>query len=197
MAKSKQPPVKFYAKDRQEWRAWLEQNHATASGVWLIYYKKETGKPQVAHDEAVEEALCFGWIDSVANKVDTDSRLQMFSPRNPKSPWSGLNKRRIEKLIEQGLMTAAGLAKIEAAKQDGSWYSYDAIETLTVPEDLALALSANADADKYFAAFSPSSKKMILWWIASAKRPETRQKRIEETVRLAAQNIKANQPRRG
>jgi uncharacterized protein YdeI (YjbR/CyaY-like superfamily) len=160
--------------------------------VWLIYYKKESGKPRVAYDEAVEEALCFGWVDSRPNALDEERYMQLFSPRKPKSPWSKLNKERAEKLIEQGLMTAAGLGKIEAAQRDGSWNRYDAVEDLTMPDDLASALAANPTANANFNAFSSSSKKVILWWIASAKRPETRLKRIQETVTLAAKNIKAN-----
>jgi uncharacterized protein YdeI (YjbR/CyaY-like superfamily) len=193
MPKKPSPQIAtYYAKDRHEWRAWLEQNHASAPGIWLIYYKKESGKPRVAYDEAVEEALCFGWIDSRPNAIDDESYMQLFSPRKAKSPWSKLNKQRVEKLIAQGLMTPAGLAKIEAAQQDGAWNSWDSVEELTIPDDLRQALAADKTAEKHFMAFPPSSKKNILWWIESAKRPETRQKRIEETVRLAAQNIKAN-----
>jgi uncharacterized protein YdeI (YjbR/CyaY-like superfamily) len=182
----------FYARDRQEWRAWLQAHHATAPGVWLVYYKKESGKPRVAYADAVEEALCFGWIDSRPNALDDERYMQLFSPRKPKSPWSKLNKERVERLIAQGLMTPAGLEKIELAKRNGTWEQYDTIEDLTVPDDLAAALAANADAQRYFDTFPASSKKNILWWITSAKKPETRQKRVEETVRLAAQNLKAN-----
>lgn len=121
--------------------------------------------------------------------------MRLFSPRKPKSPWSRLNKQRVEKLTRQGLMTEAGLKSIEGAKQDGSWNAYDAIEDLTLPADLKNALTANPTASEYFEAFSPSVKKSILWWIKSAKHPETREKRIAETVRLAAMNIKANQYR--
>lgn len=192
MTKTSEPVERYYAKDRQEWRSWLAEHHATSSGVWLIYYKKESGKPRVAYDEAVEEALCFGWVDSRPNAIDDESYMQLFSPRKPKSPWSKINKERVARLIEQGLMTPAGLAKIEAAKGDGSWNRYDEVDDLAVPNDLIQALAANETANRYFEAFSPSSKKVILWWIASAKRPETRSKRIEETVRLAEQNIKAN-----
>jgi len=192
MSKSAKNYETFYAKDRQEWRAWLEQNHATAPGVWLVYYKKESGKPRVEYADAVEEALCFGWIDSKANTIDGESSRQLFSPRKAKSPWSKPNKERIEKLMAQGLIAPAGLAKIEAAKQDGSWDALNAIDALTIPPDLEAALAENKAARPNFDAFPPSSKKIILWWIESAKRPETRAKRIEETVTLAAQNIKAN-----
>lgn len=195
MAKQPKPAPQIdsvYAKDRAEWRAWLAEHHATTPGIWLIYYKKESGKPRVSYDEAVEEALCFGWVDSKPNVLDEERYQQLFSPRKPKSPWSKLNKGRVERLIAENRMAPAGLAKIEAAKLDGSWNTYDAIEDLTVPDDLREALAANKDAETHFSAFSPTSKKNILWWIESAKRPETRSKRIKETVALAEKNIKAN-----
>lgn len=183
---------RFHAKARPEWRRWLARHHGTSPGVWLISYKKGSGKPRVPYDEAVEEALCFGWIDSRPNKLDDERFMQLFSPRKPKSAWSRLNKSRAEKLIAAGLMTAAGLDKIEAAKADGSWSKLDGVEELQTPADLKKALSANPRARKNFAAFSPSSRKNILWWIQSAMRPETRRKRVAETVGLAAENIKAN-----
>jgi len=192
MAKTGEPIEQYYAKDRAAWRAWLSEHHATSAGIWLIYFKKESGKPRVAYEDAVEEALCFGWVDSRPNAIDDQSYMQLFSPRKAKSPWSKINKERVERLIAQGVMTEAGLKKIEAAKADGSWNRYDEVDDLVMPDDLAQALAANQTANTYFQAFSPSSKKVILWWIASAKRPETRSKRIEETVQLAAQNIKAN-----
>src|SRR6185312_14358897 len=124
------PLERYYAKDRHEWRKWLEENAATSQGVWLIYYKQSSGKPCVPYAEAVEEALCFGWIDSRANALDDERSMQLFTPRKPKSPWSRLNKERIERLMREGRMTPAGLAKIEAAKRDGSWGAYDAVEAL-------------------------------------------------------------------
>ncbi|HZU70835.1 MAG TPA: YdeI/OmpD-associated family protein [Ktedonobacteraceae bacterium] len=179
---------RFYARDRQEWRAWLEQNAATAKGVWLIYYKQNSNQPRVSYDEAVEEALCFGWIDSRPNTLDDERYMQLFSPRKPKSPWSKSNKQRVEKLIQQGLMTAAGLKAIEIAKKNGMWNVYDAIEALTMPEDLREALVANNVANANFEAFSNSTKKQLLWWVESAKRPETRSKRIQQIVLSAEQN---------
>lgn len=149
--------------------------------------------PSLTYDEAVEEALCFGWIDSKPNTIDEQSYKQLFSPRNPKSVWSKLNKTRIEKLIADGLMAEAGLQKIEIAKQNGTWTALDAVEALTIPEDLDDALVNNPKAKQYFDAFPPSAKKAILWWIESAKRPETRLERINRTVADAAQNIRANQ----
>jgi uncharacterized protein YdeI (YjbR/CyaY-like superfamily) len=112
---------RFYAKDRRDWREWLEKNHVASPGVWLIYYKKESGKPRVSYEDAVEEALCFGWIDSKSNTIDEERYMQLFTPRNPKSPWAPSNKKRVEKLIEEGLMMPAGLEKIEAAKKNGLW----------------------------------------------------------------------------
>lgn len=142
--------------------------------------------------EAVEEALCFGWIDSRPNALDAERAMQLFTPRRAKSPWSRLNKERVARLIRDGRMAPAGLAAVEAARRDGSWDAYDVVEALTIPDDLARALAANAEAEMNFTAFSASSKKNILWWIASAKRPETRARRVAETVELAAQNRKAN-----
>ncbi len=192
MAKQAAPVDSFHAHSRAEWRAWLEAHHASSSGVWLINYKKETGKPRFEYAEAVEEALCFGWVDSRPGKVDEERYKQLFSPRSPKSPWSKLNKERVERLIAEGKMTPAGFAKIEAAKQNGAWTAYDAIEALTIPTDLTDALQADDTARTHFDAFPATSKKNILWWIDSAKRPETRAKRVAETVALAAKNIKAN-----
>jgi uncharacterized protein YdeI (YjbR/CyaY-like superfamily) len=180
---------RFHPETRAEWREWLEKNHATAPGVWLIYNKQSSGKPRVTYDEAVEEALCFGWIDSRPNSIDDETYMQFFSPRKPGSPWSRVNKRRIERLVAEGRMAPSGLALIEAAKRDGSWTAYDAIEDLTIPPDLREALAANPTALQNFEAFSNSNKKQILWWIESAKRPETRQKRIVQIVSSAENNI--------
>lgn len=181
-----------YARDREEWRRWLQKNHRTCAGVWLVFYKVGSGQQSVRYGEAVREALCFGWIDSKVNSLDEERYKQIFTPRKPKSAWSKLNKGYIAELVEQGLMAEAGLAKIEAAKQDGSWTKLDAIEELRIPPDLAKELAANKVAGECFNAFSNSAKKGILFWIESAKRAETRSKRITETVRMAAQNKRAN-----
>ncbi|MFN6563953.1 MAG: YdeI/OmpD-associated family protein [Nostoc sp. ChiSLP01] len=178
----------FCPNSREEWRKWLEKNHLTSSGVWLIYYKVKSGKPSVRYSEAVKEALCFGWIDSKVKSLDAERYMQIFTPRKPNSVWSKLNKQYIEELIEEGLIAKAGLEKIAIAKQNGAWNSLDAIEALTIPSDLNQALEANKTAKDYFEAFSNSSKKNILFWIESAKRPETRLKRIEQTVNSAAHN---------
>lgn len=189
----KVPANSVHPKTRAEWRKWLKQNHTRTEGVWLISYKKDTGKPRVEYDEAVEEALCFGWIDSKPNKLDEERALLWFAPRKAGTGWSKINKARAEKMIAARRMTPAGLAKIEAAKQDGSWQALDAIEALEVPPDLAAALSANPIAQQHFDAFPRSVKRGILEWIANARKSETRAKRIEETARLAADNIRANQ----
>lgn len=178
----------IYAVDRSTWRAWLSANYSTAIGIWLVYYKVGSGKLSIRYPEAVKEALCFGWIDSKVNSIDADRYRQIFTPRKPKSVWSKLNKQYVEELIEQNLMTEAGFSKIAAAKQDGSWESLDAIEALMIPADLQEAIAINEAASQHFQAFSNTTKKLILTWISSAKRLETRQKRIEKTVIAATQN---------
>ncbi len=172
---------------RAEWREWLAVNHAHAPGVWLVYYKTASGMPTVSYAEAVEEALCFGWIDSRPNAIDDERYMQLFSPRKSGSGWSRINKLRIERLIAAGLMMPAGLTKIEVAKADGSWTALDAIEDLIVPADLSEALAANPTAAANFDAFSSSIKKSLLQWVASARRPETRSKRIATIVEAAVE----------
>lgn len=187
------PPNAIHPKTRTEWRAWLEENHTRTEGVWLISFKKATGKPRFEYEEAVEEALCFGWIDSKPNKLDAERSMLWFAPRKPGTGWSKPNKERVEKLLQAGLMAPAGLAKIEAAKADGLWSALDGVEALEIPPDLAEALATNPTAQQYFEAFPRSVKRGILEWIANAKKAETRAKRVEETARLAAENIRANQ----
>ncbi|MBD2112262.1 MULTISPECIES: YdeI/OmpD-associated family protein [Cyanophyceae] len=186
------PNNSVQVESRAEWREWLATNHSRTEGLWLITYKKRPGKPHVSYDEVVEEALCFGWIDSKGNKLDDERTMLWMAPRQPGTGWSALNKKRIAALSEAGLMMPPGLAKIEAAKQDGSWELLDAIERLEVPTDLATALAENELARANFEAFPRSAKRGILEWIASAKRAETRTRRIAETVELAAQNLRAN-----
>jgi uncharacterized protein YdeI (YjbR/CyaY-like superfamily) len=190
------PPNSIHPKTRSEWRRWLEEHHTQKDGVWLISYKRSSGKSRVEYEEAVEEALCFGWIDSKLVTLDEERTMQWIAPRKPGSIWAKSNKLRVERLIAAGLMAPAGLARINEAKRDGSWNSLDDIEALIIPDDLARALAENRAAGKYFDAFPDSAKKMILFWIANAKRPETRLQRIEETLRLAAQNIRVTQQRR-
>ena len=185
----------FYAKNQQAWRNWLKKNHQKEKAVWLIIYKKSSHTPSIYYPEAVDEALCFGWIDSVPNKRDEESYYQFFARRNPKSKWSKVNRDKAARLIAAGKMEAAGFAAITTAQQNGTWTALDEVEAITVPEDLAALFHKNKTAQENFNAFSRSSKRGILEWILSARKADTRTKRIEETVRLAAQNIKANHPK--
>ncbi len=193
MAPKDPPANSVHPATRRAWRQWLQKNHARMDGVWLVTFKKETGKPRVEYDEAVEEALCFGWIDSKPNKLDDERSLLWFAPRKPGTGWSRLNKERVERLIVAGRMTPAGLARVAAAKADGSWSALDAVEALTIPADLRAALRGWAGATAFFDAFPRSVKRGILEWIQNAKKPETRARRVEETARLAAENKRANQ----
>ncbi|MFM2363380.1 MAG: hypothetical protein RLZZ316_2282 [Bacteroidota bacterium] len=189
----KQAKQEFYAKDRKAWRNWLLKNHAVKENCWLIIYKKESNTPSIYYAEAVEEALCFGWIDSKPNKRDAESFLLFFSKRKPKSVWSALNKQRIAKLDAAGLLMPAGIAMIELAKQTGTWAALEAVDALIYPADFKKALQKNKTAAACFEAFPKSTKQGILQWILSAKKEETRKQRIAETVSLAAKNIRANQ----
>lgn len=182
---------RYHPETRQIWRSWLRANGAESLGVWFVYNKKASGKTRVSYDEAVEEALCFGWIDSLPRKLDDKRSMLLFTPRKPKSGWSRLNKQRIEKLIRENQMTEAGLRKIEVAKADGSWEKLDKIENLEMPPDLEIALKANKTAAANFDAFSASVKKGIYTWIETARRAETRAKRIDETVLMATENKRA------
>lgn len=187
------PPNAVHPLTRAEWRIWLQENFTRREGIWLVSYKKATGKPRFDYAEAVEEALCFGWVDSKANKLDEERSLLWFAPRKPRTGWSKINKERVDKLIAAGLMMPPGLAKIEAAQQDGSWNALDGVEALEIPPDLVVALADNPPAADHFAAFPRSVKRAILEWIGNAKRAETRAKRVTETATLAAENKRANQ----
>ena len=183
------------AASRDEWRAWLAAHHGAESGVWLVINKKASRERGVTYEEAVEEALCFGWIDSKTLRMDERAYRQLFTPRRPKGAWAASNKARVERLIAEGRMTPAGLQVIEAAKADGSWDTLNHIDELRMPDDLFGALVANPTAQHNFNAFPDSAKRMILFWITSAKRAETRAKRIGTTVDLAERNIRADQYR--
>ena len=185
----------FYAKSRNAWRDWLEKNHNTEKSVWLIIYKKETKIPSVYYPEAVDEALCYGWIDSKPNKRDDQSYYQFFAKRNPKSNWSKVNKEKVRMLMEMDLMKPAGLEMIKLAKSNGKWDALNSVEDIIIPEDLQIQFHKNKVALKNWESFSRSSKRGILEWILNAKRAETRQKRIIETVKLAEVNVKANHPK--
>jgi uncharacterized protein YdeI (YjbR/CyaY-like superfamily)/molybdopterin converting factor small subunit len=167
---------------RAAWRAWLEANHARPDGVWLVTWKARTGRPRMTYDEVIEEALCFGWVDSTARTLDADRGLLWMSPRRRGGTWARSNKERVERLEREGRMTDAGRRAIEAARADGSWTLLDEVESLIVPDDLAAALEDRGGGLARWNALAPSFRKQLLWWVASAKRPETRARRVAETV---------------
>ena len=180
----------------EEWRAWLAANHRQRDSIWLVTWKKRSGGPHVSYDAAVEEALCFGWIDSRPAKLDDKRSMVLFSPRKRGSGWSAINKRRIDRLVAEGRMHPSGLAVLESAKANGAWEAFDAAEAMAVPDDLTAALAKSKPAARNFDAFPPGVRKAILQWIDTAKRPETRAARVRDTVEKAAKNIRANQWRR-
>jgi uncharacterized protein YdeI (YjbR/CyaY-like superfamily) len=182
----------YHAPTRKEWRTWLKKNHQTQKSVWLIIYKKASKTPSVYYPEAVEEALCFGWIDSKPNKRDAESYYLFFARRKPKSNWSKINKDRVARLIKENQMQPAGLEMIRIAKETGTWTALDEVDRITLPADLKTRFARNKTAFNNWENFPPSTRRGILEWILNAKKPETRQKRIEETVTLAAKNIRAN-----
>jgi uncharacterized protein YdeI (YjbR/CyaY-like superfamily) len=176
-------------KDREAWRAWLSANHAVKKELWLVFYKKAARRKGISYQEALEEALCYGWIDSFMRKLDDERRVIRFSPRKVKSLWSARNKATADRLIAAGRMTEFGLAKIEAAKQNGSWTKLDAIDVrLEVPQDLLDALGAKKGLREKFEALSRTRKKQYSFWVGDAKRPETRAKRIAEAVQRIAED---------
>ncbi len=183
-----------HPKNRKQWRDWLAKNHTTSPGVWFVYFKKETGKPRVSYEEAVEEALCFGWIDSLPRKLDAEKSALKFTPRKPKSVWSKLNKTRVEQLIKNKQMMPAGLTSIAVAKQNGSWDtltpSDEAAANNQLPDDLNKIFAKHKKAKENFQNFSLSIRKQFLSWIDSARRPETRAFRIQQTVLMSKGNTK-------
>ena len=183
----------FYPASRQAWRLWLQENHSSKQSVWLLYYKKKSGIPSITWSEAVDEALCFGWIDSKAKPVDEEKYMQFFTRRKPKSVWSKINKEKVQRLMAAGLITQAGYDSIETAKQNGSWIILDDVEELIIPADLENEFNNNAGSKDFFLSLSKSVRKSMLHWIMMAKRPETRQKRINEVAELAALKQKPGQ----
>ncbi len=185
---------------RRAWRDWLDAEHARSTGVWAVTVKKGAlgpDEPYVSAQDLCEECLCVGWIDSKPAKVDERRTALLCTPRKPGSGWSKVNKDRLERLLADGLVLPAGLATIDAAKTDGSWSKLDDVDALAVPDDLAVALDADPAARANFDTFPPSTRRGILEWILQAKTAPTRAKRVDETARLAADNIRANQwPRR-
>jgi uncharacterized protein YdeI (YjbR/CyaY-like superfamily) len=176
-----------------QWRAWLAEHHARREGVWLVTWRAGSAGPKISYDESVEQALCFGWVDSKGKALDSERTMLWFAPRKARSGWSRPNKRRVERLLAAGLMAAPGLAVVEAAKADGSWTLLDAVEDLVVPDDLAAAFDSAPPAREHWDAFPRSVKRSILEWIVLAKRPETRARRVAETAGKAARNERANE----
>ncbi len=177
--------VTYYAKDRQAWRRWLDKNHAVSEGVWLIYYRKSSPKSRVEYADAVEDALCYGWIDSTFNPIDEEKFMQLFTPRKPKSGWSKLNKGRIERLINEGLMMPPGMDRIEAAKKNGTWEKLDHIESFTIPPELKKAFATNKKAKKFFETLGKTNKKYILYYVSGVKSEEKKAGRIAEIIAAA------------
>ena len=185
----------FHAESLGQWRAWLHRNHKASRGVWLVVWKKHTGKPALEYSDTVDEALAYGWIDSRTNRLDDERATRWFCPRNPTSPWSRINRAKIARLVDEGRLQPAGQALVDTARANGAWTIGDEIEDLVIPDDLAEALRSSPSANTHFARFSASAKKNILWWIKSAKRAPTRARRITTTVERAAENRLANHPR--
>ena len=180
-----------HADDRATWRTWLEANHATERGAWLVTWRARSGRVGLDYEAAVEEALCFGWVDSTGGRFDDDRGKLYFAPRKARSAWAATNKARVERLIADGRMAPEGLAAIEQAKANGSWTILDGPERLEVPADLAAALDGAPPAAVNFGAFPPSARKMQLAWIAQAQRPETRAQRVRQVAESAARNERA------
>jgi uncharacterized protein YdeI (YjbR/CyaY-like superfamily) len=179
----------FYATSRRQWRQWLQKNHAKKQSVWLIMYKKDAGIPTVNWADAVEEALCFGWIDSIRRSLDDEKFIQYYSKRKPKSVWSKINKDKVKQLIGQGLMAEAGLKSIQLAKQNGSWTALDNVEALEIPADLAAKFKSRPGSKARFLSLSKSVRKVMLLGLMHAKRPETRMKRIDEIIAATSSSI--------
>lgn len=181
----------LYFKNAHEWRKWLHNNHNLSKGVHLVFYKVSSANESMRWEDAVQVAICYGWIDSTVRKMDEERRRQLFTPRKDKSVWSKLNKNYVEKLTADNLMHESGLKKIETAKKNGSWQSLDTVESLEMPKDLEMAFAKNKSALDNYHNFSPSYRKNYLYWLNQAKREETRQSRIEQIVKFCEQNIKS------
>ena len=183
----------FCPASRQAWREWLQENHHSQQSVWLIQHKKKSGLPTISWSEAVDEALCFGWIDSVRKTLNDETFIQFFSKRKPSSTWSKINKEKVQRFIDGGLMTEAGFKSIEIAKLNGSWSILDEAEELIIPGDLENEFNTKSGSKEFFMGLSKSVRKSILQWLALAKREETRQKRISEIAELASQKLRPKQ----
>lgn len=177
----------YHPANREAWRAWLEAHQASARGVWVATWRRHSGRSGVPYPDLVEEALCFGWIDSTTNVLDEARRLQLMTPRRPRSGWSRLNRERVARLTSEGRMTDAGRAAVEVAQANGSWRVYDAVEDLDEPADLAAALDQVPGARRTWDGFPPSARKNLLWWVVGAVKPDTRARRIARIVTDAAE----------
>lgn len=183
----------FYPTNRQEWREWLLENHNKKQSIWLVHYNKKSNMPSVSWSDAVDEALCFGWIDSTRKSLEIDKFIQFFTKRKPTSVWSKINKEKIGRLKQEGLLMPAGLESISIAQQNGTWNILDDVEELEISEDLEKEFNTREGSKEYFLSLSKSVRKSMLQWIKLAKRPETRQKRIIELVENASLEIKPKQ----
>jgi uncharacterized protein YdeI (YjbR/CyaY-like superfamily) len=172
----------IHPKTRAGWRSWLKKNHARCDGVWLIYYRTSTGRRRLSWEDAVREALCFGWIDSKVKPIDDERYKQIFTPRKPRSVWSKINKQYIAELIEAELMTDAGLRAVDVAKKNGAWSLLEPVDALIVPADLESALRGSKHAREAYEALSESAKRAVLYSLYSAKREETRAKRLADAL---------------
>ena len=175
----------------KEWRKWIAENHAKSNGVWLRFFKKDSGEKTVTYSEALEEALCYGWIDGQANKYDAKSYIQKFTPRRPKSIWSKRNTEKAERLIQEGKMKKAGMQQVELAKADGRWQqAYDSPKNMKVPEDFLQQLSKNKKAKTFFDGLNKANLYAIAWRLQTAKKPETREKRLKEILVMMSEEKK-------
>ena len=190
--KRKEEIETYCPKSQADWRKWLEKNHQSKQSVWLVYYRVSTKVASVSWSEAVDEALCFGWIDSTKKTIDKERYMQYFTRRKPSSTWSKVNKDKVANLIQKKLMTKSGFDSIETAKENGTWAFMDDIEKLIMPEDLKIALDENESSMEFYQSQSKSIKKGMLYWVAVAKRTETRKKRIAEIAQLAAEGKRPN-----
>ncbi len=176
---------RLYCSGLDNWRTWLKRNHRHVDGVWLVFYKKGAGEQTLTYSDALDEALCYGWIDSLVKKIDEEKYVRKFTPRNEISIWSAINKNRVERLIKAGRMKKAGLAIVETAKKNGCWDKPDwSPEPDWIPDELEAALKRNAKARANFDKLPPGYRKQYAIWIGIAKRPETRNKRVAEAIRL-------------
>ena len=176
---------------RNEWRAWLEKNYATKREVWLIYCKKHTGVPSIPYEDSVEEAICFGWIDGIIKRIDDERCARKFIPRRSRSRWSESNKKRVEKVINEGRMTEAGMARVDDAKRSGEWFKSNVVpKNLILPAFIEEALTKNKKASENFNKLAESYKKLYVRWISNPKREKTRLRRLEEAIDLLEQNKK-------